>query len=222
MAQYRLNARKPKNNAGLPTAKRGELYLIHKDDVASMPTIDPKGIICDGDIHLKSGRRVHILYLTPSTQKRNINSEGDPDSRGFKKKVVGNFPGDDVEVHQFIKNNINEAFLVIMNSYDSTYQRLYGSKDNPLYFNGEFKDDSDGKGYELTFEQNFADDTPLLFYNGEILIDESALEEEDIEFDTKYVRLDGSNLSEANQQLWKEMFKEEFLTADFFPISNQW
>lgn len=222
MPEYRLNARKPKNSAGLPTAKRGELYLIHRQDIASMPAIDPKGVLCTGDIHLKPGRRVHILYLTPSTQKRNTSSEGDADSRGFKKKVTGNFPGDDLEIHQFIANNINEAFVIVMNSYDQVYQRMYGTKDNPLYFTGEFKDENDSKGYELTFEQNFADEHPVLFYNGGILIDESATEEPDVEFDSKYARKDGSNLTDDDVEDWTDMFSGKFFKADFFPISNQW
>lgn len=221
MSNFRLNARKPKGSAGLPTPK-GELYLLYREDIISLPPVDAKGILCNGDIHLKNGRRFHILYLTPSTQKRNIKSEGEVDSRGFKKKVTGNYPGDDLEIHQFVKNNINQAFVIVMNSYDKQFHRIYGSIENPLYFTGDFNDDDSAKGYELTFEQNFADENPLLFYNGTIIVDESAINDPDVEFDGVYARRDGTNLNDEEIDLWAEMLGDKFIKSDFFPINNQW
>ena len=221
MSNFRLNARKPKGNAGLPTPK-GELYLLYTQDIISLPPVAEKGILCNGDIHLKNGRRFHILYLTPSTQKRNIKSDGEVDSRGFKKKVTGNFPGDDIEIHQFIKNNINQGFVIVMNSYDKGFHRIYGSVENPLYFTGDFNDDDSAKGYELTFEQNFADENPLLFYNGTIVLDESAIDDPDIEFDGLFARRDGSNLSDLEIDSWAYLFDNKFLPLIFFPINNQW
>ncbi|MHA7822484.1 hypothetical protein ACVVIH_06950 [Chryseobacterium arthrosphaerae] len=217
-----MNARKPKSTAGLPTAKKGELYLLHVDDIASLPSTVDKGIVCQGDIHLKNNRRFHILYLTPSTQKRNIKTDGEVDSRGFKKKATGSYPGDEIEINQFIKNNINEGFVVVMNSYDQVYHRVYGSKANPLYFTGEFNDDNDKKAWELTFEQNFADDTPVLFYNGTIVIDESALEDPDVDFDGLFARRDGGNLNQDEKDDWALILEPYFLSKNFFPISNQW
>lgn len=221
MPNFRLNARKPKGAAGLPTPK-GELYLIYKEDIISMPPVSEKGILCIGDIHLKSGRRFHILYLTPSTQKRNIKSDGEIDSRGFKKKVTGNYPGDDIEVHEFVKNNINQGFVIVMNSYDKQYHRIYGSLDNTMYFNGEFTDDDSGKGYELTFEQTFADQDPLLFYNGTIIIDESAIADPDVEFGDHFARKDGSNLSQENIKSFADLLRPFFLDDEDFKINNQW
>lgn len=221
-SNFRLNARKPKNRAaGLPTPK-GELYLLYVEDVVSLPTVNGKGILASGDIHLKNGRRFHILYLTPSTQKRNIKSEGEADSRGFKKKVSGNYPGDELEIHEFVKNNINRGFVIVMNSYDKQFHRIYGSIENPLYFTGEFNDDDSSKGYELTFEQNFADETPLIFYDGQIILDESAIDDPDVEFDGLFARRDGSNLDDEDINAWEDLLSSVFLKTNFFPINNQW
>lgn len=222
-SNFRLNARKPKNGSGgLPTAKKGELYLLYVEDINSLPAVNQKGILASGDIHLKNGKRFHILYLTPSTQKRNIKSEGDVDSRGFKKKVTGNYPGDELEIHEFVKNNINQGFVIVMNSYDKQFHRIYGSLDNPLYFTGEFNDDDSSKGYELTFEQNFADGTPLIFYDGQIILDESVIDDPDVDFDGLFARRDGSNLNQNEINSWAELLEDHFMSANIFPINNQW
>ncbi|PWN67614.1 hypothetical protein [Chryseobacterium oncorhynchi] len=222
-SSFRLNARKPKNSSsGLPTPKKGELYILDTDDIISLPPTVDKGIVCTGDIHLKPGRRFHILYLTPSTQKRNIKTDGDAESRGFKKKVSGAYPGDEIEIHQFIKNNINKGFVVVMNSYDQVYHRIYGSKENPLYLTGEFNDDNDKKSWEITFEQNFADETPLLFYNGSIILDESALEDPDIDFEGIFARKDGTNLNEPQKVYWANILSPYLQNINKFPIKNQW
>lgn len=170
---FRLNARKPKNNAGLPTPK-GEIYLLYIEDIVSMPKANERGVLTNGDIIIKENRRFHILYLTPSTQAFNRNTEGDVDSRGWKKKITGSHPGDELEINEFVKNNVNQGFIAVVKSCDSSYKKIYGSVNNPLFFTGTFSDDSEHKGYELTFEQTFADDTPVLFYQGKILVDEDA------------------------------------------------
>lgn len=167
---FRLNARKPKNNAGLATPK-GEIYLLYVEDIIDMPTPNDKGILVAGDIKIKDNRFYHILYLTPSSQSHNRNTEGDVDSRGWKKKITGSYPGDELEINEFVKNNVNQGFVAIVKSCNSEYKKIYGSKNNPLYFTGSFVDNSESKGYELTFEQNFADDIPVLFYQGKIVLD---------------------------------------------------
>lgn len=202
MSQFRLNAKKPKNNAGLPTAKT-ELYLLYVEDIISMPEVNDKGILSTSDIIIDSSRRFHILYQTPSSQVHSREIEGDVDSRGFKKKISGTHPGDSIEINEFVKNNINQGFVILVKSCNSDIKKIYGSKCNPLYFTGSFTDDSDKKGYELTFEQEFADDTPVIFYTGKVLVDEDALSPSDVEFSSMFVKLDGSNITQENKAFLK-------------------
>ena len=171
---FRLNALRPKNTAGLPTAKLGNLFLLYVDDILEMPETNAKGILTTGNIVLKAGRRFHVLYLTPKTQKYNIDIEGETQSSGFKKKVSGYHPGNELEIQEWVKNNVNNGFVIVYESCDSEYRKILGSKCNPLFFKGSWKDDTEGKGYDLNFEQTFADETPILFYNGNILVDEDA------------------------------------------------
>ncbi|WP_018676103.1 hypothetical protein [Riemerella columbina] len=203
MSNFRLNAKKPHKNAGLPTPK-SEMYLLYVEDIISMPQSNAKGIVTEGNIMIADGRRFHILYLTPSTQTHNRDTEGDVDSRGWKKKIVGHYPGDEIEINEFLKNNTNQGFVIIVKSCGSSYKKIYGSKCNPLFFTGAFVDDSDKKGYDLTFEQEFADADPVLFYDGNILVDEDALDPNDPEFSTLFVKIDGSNISGANKEKLKQ------------------
>ncbi|MCO4303196.1 hypothetical protein [Riemerella anatipestifer] len=201
---FRLNATKPNKNAGLPTPK-SELYLLYVEDIISMPTANPKGIITEGNIVIADGRRFHVLYLTPSTQTHNRDTEGDVDSRGWKKKITGHYPGDEIEINEFVKNNTNQGFVIVSKTCNSEYKRIYGSKCNPLYFTGAFVDDSEKKGYELTFEQEFADNDPVLFYNGNILVDEDALNPSGLEAASSiFVKLDASNITPNNKNLLKK------------------
>ncbi|SSZ46478.1 hypothetical protein [Bergeyella zoohelcum] len=203
MSNFRLNAKKPANNAGLPTAKT-ELYLLYVEDIISMPEVNEKGILTTSDIIIKDGRRFHILYQTPSSQVHTRTIEGDTDSRGFKKKLTGSYPGDDLEINEFVKQNINQGFVILVKSCNSNVKKIYGSKCNPLYYTGTFTDDNDRKGYELTFEQEFADDTPVLFYTGNVLVDEDALSPTNPEFSSLFVKLDASNITEENREALRE------------------
>lgn len=195
---FRLNAKKPKQNSGLATPKE-EIYLLYVEDIINMPKSDSKGILTRGNFIMKHGRRFHLLYLTPLSQSHNRNTEGDVDSRGWKKKITGSYPGDELEINEFVKNNINQGFVAVVKSCNSQYKKIYGSKNNPLYFTGSFVDNNESKGYELTFEQNFADDTPVLFYQGNILIDEDALDPSSPEYSSLFVKIDASNINNKNK-----------------------
>ena len=96
---------------------------------------------------------------------------------------------------------MNQGFIIVVKSCTSGLSKIYGSVINPLYFTGSFVDDSEHKGYELTFEQTFADDTPVLFYGGNILVDEDALDTSDPEYSSLFIRLDGSNITGDNREL---------------------
>lgn len=217
VSNFRLNARKPKGNAGLPTPK-GELFLLYVEDIVSMPEADAKGIVTNGDIKIKAGRRFHTLYLTPTTQEYNRKTEGEADSRGWKQSIKGNYPGDALEVNEFVRNNVNQGFVIVEHSCNE-YKKIYGSKSNPLYFTGNFKDDKDSKGYDLTFEQEFKDHTPVLFYYGNVIVDENALDPEDLtELFDGLLTMDKAELVFAQ--------KDDVPTIqdikNLYPLNNEW
>lgn len=221
MPNFRLNARKPNGGAGLPSSK-GELYLLYVEDIVQMPERDAKGVLTTGNIVIKDGRRFHLLYLTPTTQKHTRKTDGDVDSRGWKQSVTGNYPGDSLEVNEFVRNNLNQGFVIVKKSCDSEYMKIYGSKSNPLFFTGTFTDDEKSMGYELTFEQQFKTDTPVLFYTGNILVDESAITDPEADFGDFFIKKDGSNLTQENLEAIASLLTPFFLDESDFEINNQW
>ncbi len=180
----RLNAHKPtKKNAGLPSSKNGTIRLMRCEDVIAMPPTDSLGIACLGDFQLKPEAEFQFLYLTPKTQKYDINNTGEVDERLFKKKVFGSYPGNDLQIFEFVKNNINQGFIIVYKEDCEQYSKIFGSPKNPLFLSPNYQSDSSGKGFEITLEQNTSDNIPVLFYNGEFPVyieDEGIIEIIDI------------------------------------------
>lgn len=180
----RLNALKPKTkSAGLPSSKNGTIRLMRCEDVITMPPTDELGIACLGDFVLEENAEFQFLYLTPQTQKYEINATGEVDERLFQKKVSGSYPGSDIEIFEFIKKHINQGWIVVYKEDCEPYAKIFGSPKNPLFLNPNYKSDSTGKGYEVALQQNSSDKVPVLFYNGEfpvIIVDEGIIEIIDI------------------------------------------
>ena len=175
----KLSAGKPsKINAAAPSPKKGLIKLIDVADILAMPNVDNLGIACIDDFDLKPTAEFQYLYLTPSTQKYEINPDGDADSRLFRKKIFGSYPGSHLEIFEFIKENINRSFVAVYKECDSEYSKIFGSIYNPLFISPNYKDDSESKTYEITLEQNDSDDVPILFYNGgePVIVDDGILE----------------------------------------------
>lgn len=137
------------------------------EDVISMPPVDELGIACQGDFVLRENAEFQYLYLTPQTQKYSIGNTGDVDERLFKKEVSGSYPGNDIQIFEFIKKHINQGFIVVYKEDCEPYSKIFGSPKNPLFLSPNYKSDSTGKGYEITLQQNKSDNIPVLFYNGE-------------------------------------------------------
>lgn len=180
----RLNALKPKTKSpGLPSSKNGTIRLMRCEDVISMPPTDELGIACLGDFVLEENAEFQFLYLTPQTQKYEINATGEVDERLFQKKASGSYPGSDIEIFEFIKKHINQGWIVVYKEDCEPYAKIFGSPKNPLFLNPNYKSDSTGKGYEVALQQNSSDKVPVLFYNGEfpvIIVDEGIIEIIDI------------------------------------------
>ena len=165
----RVNVVKPANNSGLPSVKYGYLYIAHADDVLTFPTVDESGVVTIGDLEMKDG--FTLLYLTPSKQKLNTDTSGELESRGFIQKIAGSYPGDEIQMNVFAKDLLNEPLIVISENCGKPFRKILGTPWNPMYFTAAFKDDSSEKMWEMNFEKAFPDDTPALFYDGNLEIE---------------------------------------------------
>ena len=162
----RLSLHKSNNNASLPSSKKGIITLIHIDEIIAMPKTDYQGIRCLNEIQLKENPQLQYLYLTPFTQKEEITPSGDIESTLFSTKISGTFPGNKIEAAEFLKDNINEAFVIIYEDFTENTKFIYGSKYHPMYMKADYKSDSTGKLWNFTLEQYHASDTPYLYYDG--------------------------------------------------------
>ena len=104
----RLNLVKSKNNAALPSVKKGIITLIHTDFIQRMPDTDEKGIRCINELQLTEDAEFQYLYLTPFTQKEEITPSGDNESTLFIPKISGTYPGNKIGAAEFLKENLNE------------------------------------------------------------------------------------------------------------------
>lgn len=154
MTSFRKSVPKPaKAGSGAPTPKRGEITLIHTDDILTFPERDVNGVKMVGNIVLIAGATMHKLYLTGSTQKASYGVEGDEDMEGFIPKFEGVYPGDTIEINEFVQNALGEGFVAIYGLGCGTNQgKVLGDPCNPLKLKPEFTDDKDGTKTTMVFE----------------------------------------------------------------------
>ena len=162
----RLSLIKTKENAALPSAKKGIITLIHTDFIKKMPFTDEKGIRCVNELDLSEDVEYQYLYLTPFTQKEEINSTGDAESTLFLPKISGTHPGNYLSAAEFLKQNINEPFIIIYDDCTEGSRLIYGDPFNPMYLKANYNADSTGKLWNFTLEQASPTDTPFLYYDG--------------------------------------------------------
>lgn len=164
----RLSLVKLKENAALPSAKKGIITLIHTDYIVSMPETDEKGIRCVNELQLTEDAEFQYLYLTPFSQKEEITPSGDNESTLFLNKVSGTYPGNKIGAAEFMKENLNEPFVLLYDDCSDNTRIIYGDKYAPMYLRADYKSDSTGKLWNFTVEQSHATDVPFLLYSGTV------------------------------------------------------
>jgi hypothetical protein len=164
----RLSLVKTKDNAALPSAKKGIITLIHVDQIIAMPETDDRGIRCVNELQLIENAEFQYLYLTPFTQKEEISPIGEVESTLFLPKVSGTYPGNKIGAAEFLKENINEPFIMVYDDCTENSRIIYGTKHQPMYMKPDYKSDSTGKLWNFIFEQSEATDTPFLLYSGAV------------------------------------------------------
>jgi hypothetical protein len=167
MAYKKVSIAKGKGSPGAARAKDPNVIIILRSSIATMPVRD--GVKITQNITLKPGEEAIGLYLTPTTIKRNDNSEGDPDKEGFITTVTGVHPGDSLEVNEFLQANVAEDFILITKECrESIGVKLHGSLCSPLRLKIEEQDDNEGIGKTLTWTSALRTEEKSAFYTGTI------------------------------------------------------
>ena len=156
---------KTKADTSLPIHKQ-ELVLIYAEDIAVMPVPNERGILTVDQIQIKEGAEMYTLYLTPSLQEDSAEEDGDFLSKGWIQSISGSFPGTRLEAVEWLKNNINSAFVVVEKNCGGM-SRIYGSKYNPMLVSATINDTSESSTCDITLATVKKTKRPFLVYNGE-------------------------------------------------------
>ncbi len=175
-----INSKGAGSGAAAPSAPN--VTFIRDTDVLNpeMPR-DSKGVLIVGDIIPKQGAKMFTIYLTPSKQVKNYTSEGDEDMETVKQKFEGWHPGDDIDINEFVQNNLGVGFFIIADNCVDQYKRVYGTKCSPMKLNVEQTSDNSGRGIKLVFEQKTGTKYVPAFYNGNMVFSEPTATDETID-----------------------------------------
>ncbi len=157
----------PQNtSAGAPTPKETNVTIFDANDVLAWPTPDAGGVNLLGNYVLKPGAKMHKLYMTPSKQAASFESDGDEDAVGITQKFEGSFPGDSVEIREFVKNNLGRNMIIAYGTCRDTNKTVCGTKCSPMKLKPTFTSNADGTMHNLVFEQYMKTDQVPYNYTG--------------------------------------------------------
>lgn len=163
---FKLN--KPKSGSGAPTPKDGEAILLLKSEVLSHPQLGADGVTYDGNFVMKPEATFSTLYMTPSTQDASYETSGEPDGRGRKNKFVGIYPGTTKEFQKFLKDHLDDDFIILYGGCDATEKKVMGTKCVPMKLSVSGSDNKDGNRNTLTFEEDQITNSGIRWYNGSV------------------------------------------------------
>ncbi|KFC19368.1 hypothetical protein [Chryseobacterium sp. FH1] len=169
--------KKPKSGAGGPSFSNSRpVYAIPVDMFTEngYPATDEKKVRMLENIVLQAGAVPFDLYLTSGTKDYTVEVEGDQDAESFKKKVVGNFPGDETEATEFAVNNLAKGFVLVAGKCKSGLaSKVIGDLCNPLYLKPSFQANNQKTGFVFTFEQTNGDEHMHRDYFGTLPTEET-------------------------------------------------
>lgn len=168
---FRKSVLRPAPGAGAPSGKSQYVTIVYVDDIDYFPPSDTNGgVMLQGNIVLKPGAKMEKIYQTPESQKASHKFEGESDSEGFLKSFEGTHPGDELEINEFVQNNIGvPVILIYPKDCNTGLSKVLGLPcSNPLYLKPEFEDTKDGVKHTLKYEQSRRDRFVAKFYTGDI------------------------------------------------------
>ena len=171
MTQFRKSVPRPVAGAGSPKGKNGNVTVVYVDDLLAFPPVNADGVLLIGTIILKPSSKMEKIYMTDASQKVSHKYDGDPDAGGLTKMFEGTHPGDELEINEFIQNNLEVPVILIYDLDCNTGKRkVVGLPCNPMYLKPEFEDAEGGVKHTLVYEQRRRDRHVSKFYEGELIL----------------------------------------------------
>jgi hypothetical protein len=152
MSYVKVNVLKPGDNKGSGGDKLDHITIFDWDDVLVNPARDSKGVVITGNFQMNPNAYMITLYSTQDKTKANVDSEGDPDAKGFTHTVEVSHPGNEVAIREFRSYWVNRNVSIIIERCSSTTKTLYGTKCAPLQMVIKAEDDKDKTLTTFTFK----------------------------------------------------------------------
>lgn len=119
------------------------ITIFQHRDVSSFPARDTKGVKITDNIVMSSNKNMIKLEVTPGTVDFEGAAEGDADARAVIQKLVGDAPGYELELAEFIQNNLNENLGAILEFADGSTPLYFGDEAAPLQLTPTIKGNKD-------------------------------------------------------------------------------
>jgi len=149
---------KKTSNAGRPKGKKSYVVLFRWEDVAEYER-DEKGVRVT-KFSMKPDKKPIAVYATDKTIKINHTSEGDKDAKGFIHNTEFEHPGTDIEIDEFVNNNINENLGSIVFGCAGDDAKIAGTPYTPQEIDkAEAQDDNEADKTMIALKSSIRGDT---------------------------------------------------------------
>ncbi|KNB60999.1 hypothetical protein [Chryseobacterium sp. Hurlbut01] len=196
--------------SGSAPARDRFAFLALVKDIEVFPKTDSLGVLLMGDIKMKENCGMMQIYLTATSQEYSYDIVGESDSKSFKVKFNGTHPGTEQQALEFATNFLEEEFVVLIPQCNKGIKVL-GSPDSPLIFTSSHKSVKDSEKFNFVFEQEVGSEQIYLLYDGFITLNNNIdIDMNDfLELLKGYIKIDGSNLTDAQKQNLKNILNLE-------------
>lgn len=145
-----------KTAPGAPENRDPNIVIVGTEDVLTAPGRDGKGIKYLGNFVFKPGTYAILIYATPSSIKITKGVDGDEDAMGVTQGLEFAHPGDELEINEYIQNNIGKSVLAFVKTGScgsgSPFYKVVGSICTPLQLKLEGQNDNDATKNTFKYE----------------------------------------------------------------------
>jgi hypothetical protein len=155
-----------------------EVIIMLEDDVETLPAREADLVTMTGNITMKQGKFMHIIYATPKTLEPMLKKvKGDnPDITAFEVGLKFFHPDLAAAILSFMAKHSSDRFFILLRNCAQQRQYFIGEKCNPLMLE-EFESIwgkilTEGKGTNFTFlgQQTL----PYAIYSGTLTLSDSS------------------------------------------------
>lgn len=147
-----VDVKKSLSGGAAQNKKPYAIFYRVDDTVISSFKRDQKGVLIAQDIQCLPGKYGFKVYGTIDKTAPKHMTDGETDAKSFQHQLGFEIPGDDLEVDEFLFNNLNKDFIVAVGECEGEYEKVIGTPCHPLQINPESLDDSTGKKTMLKME----------------------------------------------------------------------